>query len=407
MTDTSLPIDAAGRPAASARPGGLTARTLALLVLPLLLLAGVIAIFALTSGGISLAPPAPIQKLAVERTIMTPGSFELHVRNVGPEPLTLAQVIVNDAFWPASVEPGPELARMDRAVVHVAYPWVRGEAYEILLVTAAAVVIPVEIPVAAETPAPDAGTLWTFTLIGVYVGIIPVALGMLWYPALRRLGRRAMIFLLALTTGLLVYLGVDATFEALEQAAAVPGPFQGAGLIGIGIVLTVLLLNALSQRQQTIQRDETGRRLALATTIALGIGLHNLGEGLAIGAAYAVGEAALGAFLVIGFIIQNITEGLGIVVPLLRTRPSFQRLALLGLLAGAPAIAGAWIGALTYSQPLAVLFLAIGAGAVFQVAWEVGKLLRGDTERAPTPLLAFSGVATGMLLLYVTGILIK
>ena len=169
----------------------------------------------------------------------------------------------------------------------------------------------------------------------------------------------------------------------------------------------MLLLNAISQRQQMLQRDEASRRTALATTIALGIGLHNLGEGLAIGAAYAVGEAALGSFLVIGFIIQNITEGLGIVVPLAARQAVTPALTLLGLLAGAPAIVGTWIGALTFSQPLSVLFLAIGAGAVFQVAWEVSKLLRADGAKAPAPLLTFSGVAVGMLLLYVTGIVIK
>jgi zinc transporter ZupT len=393
--------------AVRARRPGLTPLTLALLVVPLVLLGAVIAVFAATGGGLSIAPAAPINKLDVERTIITPAGFQLHVRNVGPEPLTLAQVIVNDGFWPASVEPGPALNRLDRAVVHIPYPWVRGEAYEIKLVTSAAIVIPVAIAAAAETPAPDAGTLLAFTLIGLYVGVIPVYLGMLWLPALRQLGRRAMIFLLAVTAGLLVYLGVDATFEALEQADRVAGPWQGAGLIGIGIVLTVLLLNALSQRQQALTPDDTSRRLALATTIALGIGLHNLGEGLAIGAAFAVGEAALGTFLVIGFIVQNITEGLGIVAPLLRARPSLGRLALLGLLGGAPAILGTWLGGLTYAVPLAVLFLAIGAGAVFQVAWEVGKLLRTDAERAPAPLLAFSGVAVGMLLLYVTGVIIK
>src|SRR6185436_19433447 len=110
-----------------------------------------------------------------------------------------------------------------------------GEAYEVLLVTDAAIVIPVEIPVATVTPTPDGRTLLAFTLIGLYVGVIPIYLGMLWLPALRRLGRGAMTFLLALTVGLLVYLGIDATFEALEQAALVPGPWQGAGLIGIGI----------------------------------------------------------------------------------------------------------------------------------------------------------------------------
>lgn len=407
MAETTIPSPAPAEHQAARGRAGFSPLTLALLVLPLLLLGVVIAVFATTSGGLNIAPPAPIQKLDIERKVITADGFDLSVRNVGPEPLTLAQVIVNDAFWPAAVEPGPELGRLDRATVHIPYPWVRGEAYEIKLVTSAAVVIPVEIAVAAETPTPDGATLLTFTLIGLYVGVIPVFLGMLWYPALRQLGRRAMTFLLAVTAGLLIYLGVDASFEALEQAAAVAGPFQGAGLIGMGIVLTVLLLNAVSQRQQAVERDETSRRLALATTIALGIGLHNLGEGLAIGAAYAIGEVALGAFLVIGFIIQNITEGLGIVIPVLRARPSLGRLALLGLLGGVPAIIGTWIGGLVYSQPLAVLFLAIGAGAVFQVAWEIGKLMRAGETKAPAPLLTFSGVAVGMLLLYVTGLIIK
>ena len=212
---------------------------------------------------------------------------------------------------------------------------------------------------------------------------------------------------MAVTVGLLIFLGIDALHEALEIAPKVAGPFQGVALIGLGLVLTFLLLEALSRRQSTIQRDEAGKRIAVATTIAIGIGLHNLGEGLAIGAAYSLGEMALGAFLVIGFIVQNITEGLGIIAPVLRDRPSWQRLTVLGAIGGVPAIAGTWIGGFTYSLPLATLFLGIGAGAVFQVAWEVARLIRRDEERAPAPFIAFSGVAAGMLMMYITGILIK
>ena len=79
----------------------------------------------------------------------------------------------------------------------------------------------------------------------------------------------------------------------------------------------------------------------------------------------------------------------------------------MGLLGGAPAIAGAWAGGLTYSQPLAVLFLAIGAGAVFEVVYEIAKLIRQDVAKRPMPLTVFAGVTFGMLLLYVTGLLIK
>ncbi|HSJ55926.1 MAG TPA: ZIP family metal transporter, partial [Anaerolineae bacterium] len=195
--------------------------------------------------------------------------------------------------------------------------------------------------------------------------------------------------------------------EALEQAARVPGAFQGIGLAGIGAVATFLLLAALGRRQAATARTDATHRLSLAAMIAVGIGLHNLGEGLAIGAAYNVGEVALGAFLVVGFIVQNITEGLGIIAPILRDRPPLRTLALLGLVGGAPAIVGAWLGGFIPSPTLAVLFFGIGAGAIFEVAYEIARMIGRDTAKEPLPLTVFSGVVAGMLLLWVTGLLIK
>jgi zinc transporter ZupT len=216
-----------------------------------------------------------------------------------------------------------------------------------------------------------------------------------------------MVFLMAVTAGLLIFLGLDTLVEALEAAAEAPGPFQGIGLIGIGAVATFLLLDALSRKQVNAGSDESARRLSLAYMIALGIGIHNLGEGLAIGAAYNVGEIALGAFLVVGFIIQNITEGLGIIAPVLRDRPRISSLLWLGLIGGAPAIIGAWIGGFAPSPTLAVLFLAIGTGAIFEVVYEIAKLIQKDVQKQPMPMTIFSGVLAGMLLLWVTGLLIK
>lgn len=339
--------------------------------------------------------------------MLRPGQIELHVRNTGPEGLTIAQVIINDAIWLMRVDPAPTLPRLGRATLLLDYPWVRGEAYAIKLLTSSAIAFTTDILVAAETPEAELRTFWGFTLVGLYVGMIPVYLGLLWFPALRQLGRRWMHFLLAVTIGLLVYLGIDALAEALELANAVPGPFQGIGLVGLGAVVTFLLLDAVGRQQSSVGRGDAERRLRLATLIALGIGLHNLGEGLAIGAAYAIGQFALGAFLVIGFILQNITEGLGIIAPILRDRPALRNLALLGLLGGFPAVVGAWVGAFTYSTALAALFLAIGAGAVFEVVYEIARLLRQTSEREPRPLLDFAGVTLGMLVLYVTGLLIK
>ena len=406
--DASADADADAREApAAVRKSGVS--TLLLLLAPLLLLAGVIALFVTTSGaGLNVAPAAPIETVQFGRTILRPGQIELHLRNTSPEVVTLAQININDAIWPYTTSPSHTIPRLGSVVVTLDYPWIEGEAYEIALLSSNSIPFTTSIPVATATARASAGTLWSFTLIGLYVGILPVLLGMLWLPALRRVGPGVLSFVTAATVGLLLYLGLDAVVEALEMAGELSATYQGVGIVGIGIAGTWLLLDALSRRQRSVGQSETGQRRSLAMVIAVGIGLHNLGEGLAIGAAYAVGAAALGTFLVIGFIIQNITEGLGIVVPIARDKPSLRSLGVLGLIGGAPAIIGAWIGGLVHSQAFSVLFLAIGAGAVFQVAYEIGREMvwKGTPERQ-RPLAAFSGVLAGMLVLYLAGVVIK
>jgi len=384
-----------------------TLRTVALFLLPIILLAGVIALFLNTGGGLDLESPAPIENLTIERYYLERGNIELRVRNTGPGALTVAQVIVNEGIMPFEITPGKTIPRLATATIEIHYAWTEGEAYAVRVFTSNSVPFDVEIPVAFVTPRPDSKTFLGFTLIGLYVGVIPIFLGIFWLPALRGLGKRWMLFLMAVTAGLLVFLGFDTLAEAFEQAAEVPGAFQGIGLIGIGAVATFLLLDAVSKRQMETGRDEAAKRLSLAFMIATGIGIHNLGEGLAIGAAYSIGEISLGTFLVVGFIIQNITEGLGIIAPVLRDRPSLRALVLMGLIGGGPAILGAWIGGYAPSPTLAVLFLAIGTGAIFQVVYEIAKLIQKDTAKQLMPGTVFSGVLTGMLLLWVTGLLIK
>ena len=384
-----------------------SSRTLILLLVPVILLAGVIFLFLTTGGGLNLQSAAPVEDLTIERYTLSPNHIDIHVRNSGPEPLTISTAIINDAVWPIEVTPDATIPRLGRATVQVDYPWAYGEAYGVSLFTSNAIAFGLEIPVAFNTPEPTTNTFWSFALIGLYVGVIPVFLGIFWFPALRQLGRRWMVFLLAITAGLLIFLGLDTLVEALEAAGESPGPFQGIGLIGIGAVATFLLLDALARKQVNSGGDESARRLSLAYMISLGIGIHNLGEGLAIGAAYNVGEIALGAFLVVGFIIQNITEGLGIIAPVLRDRPRIRSLAWMGLIGGGPAILGAWIGGFAPSPTLAVLFLAIGTGAIFEVVYEIAKLIQKDVQKQSISMTVFSGVLTGMLLLWVTGLLIK
>ncbi len=383
-----------------------TFQTFILLLLPIILLAGVIFLFLRTGGGLDMEAPVPIEDLTIERYRLEEELIELSVQNTGPEELTIASVIINDAVMPFTVSPSATLPRLGKATITTEYSWTKGEAYAVRIFTSNAVPFDVEIPVAFETPEPEAKTFWSFTLIGLYVGVIPIFLGIFWLPALRTLGKEWMTFLLAVTVGLLIYLGLDTLVEAFEQSTELAGTYQGIGLIGIGAVSSYLLLDIVGNMGSN-DKSASANRLSIAWRIALGIGIHNLGEGLAIGAAYNIGEISLGTFLVVGFIIQNITEGLGIIAPILKDRPSLSQLAWLGIIGGAPAIVGAWIGGFTPSPFLSVLFLAIGTGAIFQVAVEIWKMVQRDNEKQSMPVYTFSGVLVGMMMLWVTGLLIK
>ncbi len=356
-------------------------KTLVLFLVPLVLLAAVVILFLKTGGaGLVVEPAAPVESLVFERTVLRPGTIELSVRNTSPREITIAVVDVRETIVPFTVNPAVPIPRLGRALVIISYPWMHAEPYAIRVFTGNSIAFDTFIEAAAETKGADVSTLLSFTLIGLYVGVIPVFLGIFWFPALKRLGRRAFLWLMALTVGLLLFLGVDATREALDAAADVGGPFQGVGLTALGMALAVLALYAVARMKPRSPTPEAGGRSRVALMIALGIGLHNLGEGLAIGAAFSIGAASLGMFLVIGFIVQNITEGLGIVAPIVRERPSLGLLAGLGLLGGAPAIAGTWLGGLLYSPILGVLFLSIGAGAVFEVSWRDRPAAQGGHE---------------------------
>ena len=203
-------------------------------------------------------------------------------------------------------------------------------------------------------------------LLGLYVGVIPVALGMLWLPWVRRIPPGWLRVIMALTVGLLAFLAIDAILEGFELAGEGSQAFGGATLVLVGAVVAFLALTGVTEwlkdrRAQARHAGASGATLALM--VAVGIGLHNLGEGVAIGAAYSVGALALGAFLVVGFALHNTTEGLAIVAPLASGRPSPARLVALGLVAGAPAVLGAWIGAAAFNASLAAFLFGFGAGS--------------------------------------------
>jgi zinc transporter, ZIP family len=377
-------------------------------LLPLLLAALAIGGFAALGGpGLGERAGPPVEELAFERTVLRPGEIVLHVRNDGPDPVTIAQASVNDAFANFRLE-GDEIGRLGSREITVAYPWVEGEAYEVALLTSTGATITHEIPVAVETPDNDLGLLGLLALLGLYVGVIPVALGMLWLPFVRRVGQNWVRALLAVTVGLLAFLALDATLEAVEiagESAAVLGgvalPFVGAGLA----YLALTGIDAHLRARQGAARAAGASGATLALLVAIGIGLHNFGEGLAIGSAYAIGALALGAFLVVGFAIHNTTEGLAIVAPMAGGVPTLRRLAGLGLIAGAPVILGAWLGAVAFNPAIAAFLLGVGAGAIVQVVVQIWPSLRDSAGRALTPATT-AGIAVGAAILYLTTLLV-
>jgi zinc transporter, ZIP family len=390
-------------------------------LIPVAVLAVAIGVFvALDAPGLDRIG-VPQEELAVERTVMNPGEIELHVRNDGADPVEVRQVIVNDGYV-SFRQSAEKIGRLGGAEIDVQYPWIEGQAYDIALLTATGATIEHTIDAATETPDADIGFYGLMALIGLYVGVIPVAIGMLWLPWVRGVDARWMRFLLAFTVGLLAFLGIDALLEGTELAGTAPGSLGGAALVWLGAAGAYLALTAvdgwLSGRRERLGEDDrdgggsgaspaTGVGYRAAFLVALGIGLHNLGEGLAIGSAYAIGSLALGAALVVGFALHNTTEGLAIVAPVARGgSASVRRLALLGLLAGAPAVLGAWIGASAFNPSLAALMFGIGAGAIAQVIVQIAPAVKDEAGRLLHPLAA-GGLLTGLVVMYATGLLVS
>ena len=351
----------------------------------------------------------PVEDLTVGRVALpTENEILIHVTNGGPDPVTIRQVTVNEALWDFEMEPEATIPSLGSARITIPYTWVEGEAYGIGMISNTGVTFEAEVPLAVLTPGFSGDTFWRYALIGFYVGIVPVSLGLLWYPFLRRLGASGMNFVLALTVGLLIFLVLDTLLDAVEIAGQLPGVFSGVPMVLLVAFLTLLGLLA-SERLFRRGREEASR-LSTSYRIATGIGLHNLGEGLAIGAAFALGEVALGAFLVIGFTLHNITEGVGIAAPILgERRPDLSHFAALALIGGGPAILGTWIAGFAYSPLLSAVFLAVGAGAIMQVIYEVGRMLLRDSLRRKVPALSapnLGGLTAGIAVMYATALLV-
>jgi zinc transporter ZupT len=385
--------------------------TWALLAAPLALISAAVALLALLGGpGLGERHGPPVEKLAVERTVLHPSQIQLTVRNTGPDAVQVAQVAVNDSYVGFSADPDGGVGHLGEQKLTLDYPWQEGGAYTVSMLTSTGATIEHTIDSAVETPHAGGGFYGLMSLLGLYVGVIPVILGMLFIPALRRVSDTWVRLLMAVTIGLLAFLVIDGGLEGIEIGQESSGAFGGVELLFLGAALSYLGLTAVNRRLKAgIQRQRAGGAgaLRLSLMVAIGIGLHNLGEGLAIGSAYAVGSLALGAFLVIGFAIHNTTEGLAIVAPLAHAEPpGLARLLGLGLIAGGPAILGALVGGAAYNQELATFLIGVGVGAIVQVIGQLVPSIRDPEGQALYPL-SVTGLTAGAGALYATSLLVS
>lgn len=422
-----------------------SAKIVAVGLVPLVVLAAMVA-FIFGPGQQFLGAGTPLPEISIERIeFQEGGKIIAFIRNTGPIDVTVAQADVNDRIQQAAIEPSKELPRLAEAKVIIPFPWNKGEAYEIGVTSSDGTRFSKGVDAAAPAPTPNIEQAGFFALIGTYVGIIPVLAGLLWLPFIKRLSLRKYRFFLSLTAGLLVFLGIDALVEGSGIAAeSVAGVFNGQILIALVTILSFLALmyasaklgerskgrkeeevdklssydsihasqakRTLDQQQQQ-QHHLVVKPVAMAMMISIGIGLHNFGEGLAIGASVVLGQIALGTFLIVGFMLHNTTEGFAIVSPLAKTRVRGMvvKLIIMGLIAGVPTIFGTWIGGFIYSPIAAIIFLSIGAGAIFQVVFLIYQGMaraQDDGGKIMSDASIIAGFAAGMLIMYVTGLMV-
>jgi ZIP family zinc transporter len=418
-------------------------KIIAIALIPLLVLGGMI-IFLFGPGQSFLNKGISLPEITIERTEFQEGKIIAYIRNTGPEEIEIAQADINDRITPAAIEPGKTLSRLAEAKVIIPFSWTPGVPYEVGVTTSEGTRFSKGIDAAALAPVPNVAQASYFAVIGVYVGVIPVLIGLLWFPFIKRLSTNKYNFFLSLTVGLLVFLGIDALVESNEITTEnIAGAFNGQVLIAMITILSFLALLYTSEKliQRAIMKSATNSKspllvassyspdatttqqqqqmiksVAIALMISIGIGLHNLGEGLAIGAAVVLGKVALSTFLIIGFALHNTTEGLAIVAPMAKSgKVMIRKLVAMGLIAGIPAIIGTWIGGFLYSPIAAIIFLSMGAGAIFQVVFSIASWMTKNNNNTAVDggrktLLSTSmiaGFVVGMAIMYVTSLLVS
>ncbi|HEX5346763.1 MAG TPA: ZIP family metal transporter [Pseudonocardiaceae bacterium] len=274
-------------------------------------------------------------------------------------------------------------------------------------------------------------------ILGLIAGVtivLGLPLGRLRSARHSRTAPAVRVFLNAFAIGILIFIMWDllnqawemigATLDKVHDGSGSVAPVIGFGALlfaglGVGLLslagyerwlagegpIPLLGPGTMAADELTLRRGDTwtaARRLAFL--IAVGIGLHNFGEGLAIGGSAAQGKIALATLLVTGFALHNATEGFGIVAPLAteQEQPSWGFLLLLGVIGGGPTVLGTVIGHQFTSDPMSLVFLTLAAGSILYVIIQlVAIALRGGHRS-----LLYWGVWVGLVAGFATDMLL-
>ena len=349
----------------------------------------------------------PLPEITIEKIDFVDSEIQATVRNTGPISVEVVMADVNDRIQPAAVEPDKSLERFETALVRIPFEWNAGEPYTIGITIDDGTRFEKEIDAAAPALDFSLDLVVFFAIIGTYVGVIPIMIGLLWLPFIKKISRKKYHFFLALTAGLLLFLAIDSIEEAIDVSDEnLAGSFNGTLLVVTIVILSFLVLYYAGEKLvKQANSSKITKHVAIALMISIGIGLHNFGEGLAIGASVGLGSIAFSTFLIVGFALHNTTEGIAIAAPMSRGKLMIGKLVAMGLIAGTPAIFGAWLGGFSYSPFSTVIFLSIGAGAIFQVILVLVKWIK-EQDTVLSSGAVVSGFATGISIMYLTSILV-